>query len=176
MIRIIAILLFVGFIGITESTAQIEVDDNSSFLDRIYTGGGLALSVGNNVTVIGASPVLGYMITDKWAAGVGITYLYRKFGNFKSNIYGGKVFTQYNVAGPVFLYSEYEVLSYDFTLTDGVNNRESVPAFNVGGGIIQPISKNASFQFMFLYDLVYDNLRSPNPEPWSVRGGIAIGF
>ena len=174
--RKLSLVVAVILLSVCVSHAQREVDENSGFLDRVYTGGGLTLSFGNNVTVVGASPVLGYMITDKWSAGVGVTYLYRKFGGIKSNIYGGKVFTQYVIFNPVFAYAEYEALSYDFTFFDGVNNRELIPAFNVGGGIIQPLGKVAAFQFMVLYDLLYDNLKSPQPNALSIRGGVSIGF
>ncbi len=158
--------------------AQRDVDEGSNFSDRIYTGGGMQLSLGSNLIIVGASPIAGYMITPKFSAGLGVTYLYYKFKSpdISTSIYGGKVFTRYNVFNPVFLYSEYELLSFDFTLTDGMDNRETVPALNVGGGISQPLGRVAAFQIILLYDLLHDNLKSPAPNAFSVRGGITVGF
>lgn len=136
------------------------------------------MSFGSNVTIVGASPILGYMITDRLSAGLGATYLYYKFRNIdlSTSIYGGKIFTRFNVIDPVFLYSEYELLSYDFNLGDGVDDRETVPALNVGGGISQPLGRVAAFQIILLYDLLHDNLKSPTPNAFSIRGGITVGF
>ena len=149
--------------------AQLEVDENSSFRDRIFTGGGLALSFGSNFTVVGASPLIGYMITDRWSAGIGATYLYRKFGGVNSNIYGGRAFTQYSIYNPFFAYSEFEVVSFDPTL-DAENNRELVPAWYVGAGVSQPLGRAASFQLLVVYDLLYDDNRSPQPNAFGSEG------
>lgn len=176
--RRLSLIVAVTLLSVCVSHAQREVDENSSPLDRIYTGGGLQLSFGNNTTIVGASPIVGYMITDKWSAGIGATYLYYKFKfiDVSTSVYGGKVFTRYNIFNPVFLYTEYELLSFDFTLGDGQDNRETIPALNVGGGISQPLGRVAAFQIILLYDLLHDNLRSPTPSAFSVRGGITVGF
>jgi len=164
--------------GIQFASAQQEFGENSSFLDRLYTGGGMTLSVGNQITVIGASPVLGYMITNQLSAGIGVTYMYYRnsFYDLSTSIYGGKVFTQYTVYAPVFLYSEYQALSYATSFLDGNENREIIPSLNVGGGIMQPIGSTLNFQFMVLYDVLYDNFKSPQPNALSIRGGITVGF
>jgi len=178
MINLIVVIAVVLLAGIGTASAQQEFGENSSFLDRLYTGGGMNLSIGSNVMIIGASPVLGYMITDKLSAGVGITYMYYKDNraDLSTSIYGGKVFTQYTVFAPFFLYSEYEALSYDFLLGDGIDDRGIIPSLNVGGGIMQPIGSVVNFQFMVLYDLLYSNIKSPQPNALSVRGGITVGF
>ncbi len=174
----LSLIVAVILLSVGVAHAQRDVDENSSPLDRIYTGGGLQLSIGSNLTIVGASPIIGYMITPKFSAGLGMTYLYYKFKrpDISTSIYGGKVFARYNVFNPVFLYTEYELLSFDFTLTDGMDNRETVPALNVGGGISQPLGRVAAVQLILLYDLLHDNFKSPAPNAFSVRGGITIGF
>ena len=174
----IVLSLAVVLLTLSICEAQREVGENSTFLDRIYTGGGMQLSFGSNITIVGASPIVGYMITPKFSAGLGATYLYYNFRviDESTSVYGGKVFARYNVFDPVFLYSEYELLSFDFTLGDGVDNRETVPALNIGGGISQPLGRVAAFQIILLYDVLHDNLRSPTPNAFSVRGGITVGF
>ncbi len=176
--RTLGLAAFIISLMSWEAMAQREVDENSGFMDRIYTGGGMQLSFGSNTTIVGASPIVGYMITDKFSAGLGATYLYYRFRNvdLSTSVYGGKVFARYNVFNPFFLYSEYELLSFDFTLGDNVDNRETVPALNVGGGISQPLGRVAAFQIIVLYDLLHDNLKSPQPNAFSIRGGITVGF
>jgi len=109
-------LLFVLFI-MFPTLAQRGVD-GSSFMDRVYFGGGLDLAFGT-ITIIGASPLVGYMITEKLSAGVGITYQYYKDNrftpDFTTSIYGGRLFARYNIFDPFFLYNEYEITSFDFT-------------------------------------------------------------
>ncbi|MDA0196111.1 MAG: hypothetical protein O2887_14155 [Bacteroidetes bacterium] len=178
MRNLIVVIAVVSLAGIGTASAQQEFGENSSFLDRVYTGGGINLSIGSNVTIIGASPILGYMITDKLSAGIGVTYMYYRLNraDLSTSIYGGKVFTQYTVYQPIILYSEYQALSYDFVLGDGIDDREIISSLNVGGGIMQPIGSVVNFQLLLLYDLLYDNLKSPEPNALSLRGGITVGF
>ena len=49
-----------------------EEKPNWKFKDRIFVGGGVQAQFGT-VTVIGASPIVGYTITPKLSAGVGLT-------------------------------------------------------------------------------------------------------
>ena len=42
--------------------------------DRIYFGGGGGFSAGTNFTSISLAPQVGYKITDRYSAGIGITY------------------------------------------------------------------------------------------------------
>ena len=48
----------------------------------------------------------------------------------------------------------------------------------VGGGVAQPISKNASIFATALYNLSYDSseLQSPYDSPFILRAGIGIHF
>ncbi len=169
-------LLFVLFI-MFPALAQREVD-GSSFMDRVYFGGGLDLAFGT-ITIIGASPLVGYMITEKLSAGVGITYQYYKDNrftpDFTTSIYGGRLFARYNIFDPFFLYNEYEITSFDFT-PSMEGGRESISAYYLGAGLHQPIGRNAGFMVIALYDLLYDEFRSSRNSAFSFRLGFSIGF
>jgi hypothetical protein len=100
-------------------------------LQRIFYGGDLGLSFGT-MTYIAVNPVIGYRITNRLSAGVGVNYAYAKstFYNYQGSMYGGNVFSSYTLikdlgkAIPMYegcgilLYGEYNVMNisnyYDF--------------------------------------------------------------
>ncbi len=167
-------ILFLATITITFGQREFEQGDQVSPLERIYFGGGMSLQFGSDVTVIGASPTIGYMITNRFSAGFGVTYLHRKFFGVTSNLLGGNVFARYNITQQFFLFSQYEVTSFDPNPLDANDAKESVPAFFAGGGMYQPFSDRAGFMIIALYDLAHDNFRSLSREPFSIRAGITF--
>lgn len=162
--------------------------------ERLIFGGGLGLSFGN-VTAISVAPMVGYRITDKLAAGVGLGYLYV---NFKDDVYiGGNTYdTKYSVLTPsvwarylvfnnFFAHTEYEQNFMSFTDyrydQSGSGNIESYkqklnsPALLLGAGYRQPVSDNASFVILALYDVIQDEY-SPYRDRVDIRFGLNIGF
>ena len=147
------------------------------FKDRLFLSPVLGLQFGT-VTVINISPKIGYRITDKFASGLGATYVYVKDNTFKSygytyesNIYGGSVFSQYQVLEQVRLYAEYELLSLEtFNSTNFDISRRLVPSLLAGGGYTSPIGANSSMQLMVLFDLI--------ESPYSIYQNpvIRVGF
>lgn len=89
--------------------------DSTSFKDRLYFGGNFGMQFGT-VTLIDVSPLAGVMITDKYSAGIGITYQYfddRRFIGGSSSTYGGRLFNRYNVLPNIFLHAEYESINFE---------------------------------------------------------------
>jgi len=170
-------LLFSFLLATSLLQAQTSVTERSSFKDRLYFGGGLDVSFGSNITVLGVSPLLGYMITSKLSSGIGVIYQYYKDNNFdfSTNIYGGRIFSRYNIFNPFLLYNEYEVISFERSVLSD-EGREAVSAYYVGGGISQPLGRNAAITLIVLYDLLHDDFESAQPNPISVRGGVTVGF
>jgi hypothetical protein len=154
--------------------------------DRIFVGGGLQLSFGNT-TVMGASPIVGYRITDKASAGVGVTYVYfrQKFPGYpvyQTSIYGGNVFGRYTIWKNLFAHAELgftnweapEILNNHYTGRSIRINSFSMP---LGGGYAQPIGRNSYFEIMALYDvLYYRQAFQPSGSPFTFRAGVNIGF
>ena len=178
---LVTLLLYVQ----VQAFSQIQFTPGSkpSFGKRVYFGGNFGLQLGG-VTYIDASPLVGYMITRNLSAGVGITYRYYsdKYVNYKTNIYGGRVFVRHNITFmnlPLFLYSEYEDLSFELASYNPVTRdynlkRQWVPSFFVGGGLFQPIGNRAGFTIMALYNLIYDAQKSPYNSPWVFRVGFTL--
>ena len=151
-------------------------DDNGGFSERIFFGGGFSLQFGT-VTLINISPAVGYRITNSFAAGVGITYQYVNFdiGDFSSHTYGGRVFARQMLSRQLFAMAEYESLNTKvYNPLDKSIDREWVPGLFIGGGLFQPIGKRSGFTISVLYNVLFENLRSPYNSPWVVRAGFNI--
>lgn len=158
-----------------------EIDENSGFRDRIFTGGNFGLSFGN-ITYIEIAPLVGYRITNELSAGGGFSYRYRKDKRFTPDLttsdYGINLFGRYNIFEPFYATLEYEFLSFEIPFAGG---RDNFNSFLAGGGVSQPMGRNAALNFSVLYNLSYENPVPGDPpgpydSPWIVRGGVSIGF
>ena len=148
---------------------------NLSFRDRLFFGGSFGLSIGT-YTDIEVSPHVGYYITPRWAAGVGVTYEYynnkyhfydgRNYERFETHIYGGRVFTNYVIVNNVndwiqlgmnfriFAHLEYEALSYEKKFFNyNATGRELQHSVLVGGGLRFPMGKRSSMNLTVLWNL-----------------------
>jgi hypothetical protein len=89
--------------------------DASPLKNRFFFGGSLGLQFGS-ATYIDVSPLVGYKITPKLHAGVGLTYIYYKVKDsyynyaYETSIYGGRVFGRYYILDNLFGHAEFEIL------------------------------------------------------------------
>ncbi|MBQ1730900.1 MAG: hypothetical protein II037_01680, partial [Bacteroidales bacterium] len=93
---LLSILLMSLALGL--SAQYLEKDPPPSPVQRIFFGGNLDMGFGT-VTQISLSPEVGYRITNRLSAGVGIDYVfvYSEEYNFKGSIFGGSVFASFTV-------------------------------------------------------------------------------
>lgn len=173
------ILFSFVFLYSTEGFGQRYIDEelNPPLKDRLYFGGNFAMSFGT-ITYIDVSPLAGAMITNKLSAGLGATYQYfndRRFVGGNNSLYGGRIFSRYNFFPNFFGHAEYEMLNFDL-LNRNTNEfqREWVPAVFVGAGYFAPFGARGGANFMFLYNLIHDNIRSPYNEPYVIRVGFVF--
>jgi len=159
------------------SQAQREIypDEKPPLKDRMYYGGNFSLQFGN-VTFIDISPLAGAMITDRYSAGVGATYQYMNFrwlNTGGSSVYGGRVFNRYNITQNFFAHGELETLNATFhnPARDRIE-RDWVPGLFVGGGYFSPFGARGGMNIMVLYNLLFDNIRSPYADPFVIRAGF----
>ena len=138
-------------------------DKNSNWQDRIYFGGGFGLSGGSWGTSIQLSPIVGYMITSRLSAGVGVSYEYYKFGNFDDNRWGGSVFMRVNLFKQIFAYGRYEFLNYSYNYDK--NNRRMIDRLPLGLGLSQPLGRRSSLNFLAAYDVLHED-NGPYGSPW----------
>lgn len=153
------------------------------FGDRIYFGGGGGFSASSNQTNISLSPQVGYKITDRYSAGVGIIYQYVKIKqpiNASLSNVGWSVFNRYQITQQFFGYAEFERLRFEY-FTSFTPERTAKSSFNsllVGAGYAEQLGGKASFSIMALYNVLYDESEIPRPynSPWVIRAGIGIGI
>ena len=153
-----------------------SAQQNHSFRDRLFFGGSFGNMIGT-YTDIEVSPLVGYYITPRWAAGIGITYEYYNykyhyvFSNgqterFETHIWGGRLFTNYVIVNNVndfiplglnfriFAHVEYEALSYEKKFFNyDATGRELQNSVLVGGGLRFPMGKRSSMNLTILWNL-----------------------
>ncbi|MFH1004471.1 MAG: hypothetical protein V1781_03105 [Bacteroidota bacterium] len=141
--------------------------------DKIYFGGGLGLLFGT-VTFVNVSPIIGYNITKRYSAGLGITYIYfsdrSSIPAYSQNIYGGNIFNRFMLFDFLFAHAEYELLNGDWLYN---TERFYINNMWVGGGLCQQ-SGNSSLCVMVLWNLL-DSPYSPIKSP-QIRIGLNIGI
>jgi len=165
-------------------TAQ---DDTNPFKgkplkERIFFGGDLGLSFGNQITYIRVAPMVGYNVSPRFSFGLGPSYQYWEDKRFvpklESTIWGASSFMRYFVLDQIFLQTEFEVLNLeeiDFNPGDDIRqDRVTIPVWFVGGGYGSRIG-NGGFFVSVMYDLIGD-INSPYPNDLVIRVGGYIGI
>ncbi|RAV97657.1 hypothetical protein [Pseudochryseolinea flava] len=178
------ILLAAASIQANAQWGEDEMDETAPWKERIFTGGGLGASFQKGYSFVSVSPLIGYKITPKLAAGLQFQYRYTKYnvGSFKfsANDYGISPFLRWNFYGPLFLHTEYEYLNYTSMDLDGSKVRKGYNSFFAGGGFFQPLGRNAGFFLLALYNFSYrdpqPNELSPYDSPLVIRAGVTAGF
>lgn len=141
---------------------------------RVTVGGGLGATFGD-LTYFEISPTAGYYITDNILAGIGGTYIYYSdnINEYKTNIYGGTLFTEYLFKDlPILAHAETNLMNYY-----SWNSQARINAVGVflGGGLKQQLGDGHSYlSILVLWD-VNETKDSFYPNP-IIRGGIAIGL
>lgn len=171
----VAILSIVNVAQAQYRPQKIETD----LKDRVFFGGGGSLSGGSNFLSIGVSPTIGYKITDSFAAGLQVTYLYTKYGDYSASDFGGGPFAMYSFTEKIFVYSQYEYLSVQPFVVGGTSNdRISVNSLFTGLGYNEPVNDRVSFQLLILYNVLYYSTTAYQyyQSPFQFRVGILTGF
>lgn len=148
--------------------------------DKIYYGGYANFSIGK-YTYIGFEPLIAYKIIPRLSVGGKISYEYYKNKNYtpkkEGSNYGIGAFSRLRIAQKLYAHAEFSEMNYKlYNDTGDRKNREWISFLYVGGGYIQPISKNASLNAEVLWDIL-QNDKSPHKtvEPF-FNVGIAVGF
>ena len=152
---------------------------SSAFENRFFTGGDFGLQFGSQ-TYIQIAPMVGYRVTEQFSTGVTAKYIYYSIKDdnagfdYKTNIYGGGIFTRYNVLEEIFLHAEFEALSMEVPISVYEINRRIVSGLFLGAGYRQFIGDYSSLNLMILFDVIEDKY-SPYTNP-QIRIGIDFGL
>lgn len=145
--------------------------------DKLIYGGWLGLQFGD-VTNVYVPITVGYKLTDKFAAGIGVGYQYTKYKikDEKQNTVSLSAWARYKITDQIFVHIEPQM----FNVTQkayGDTYKFSYNTFLVGGGYRTPITERASVSLMLLYDVLQDaNNPNPNKENITPIMGFNIGF
>jgi hypothetical protein len=158
--------------------AQREREEPPPLRERLFFGGNFALQFGT-ITNIQLSPVVGIWLLPRLAVAAGPDYRFYKYSYDKTNIFGGKIYTELvliqnlNSIIPIggntgiFLHLEDEFLSLETEYWKNPpynNDRFTINTLLAGGGISQQIGRRSSMNFMVLWALnesIYDVYGTP---------------
>lgn len=174
--------LFFILLSLQASFAQRDIEglEEPSFKDRVYFGGGGIFQMSQSYFVVGASPIMGYMITPRLSSGVGVTYQYARYKIFdvSSHTYGGRLFTRYNLFPSIYTMAEYEMLSVEMPQIASDLPRRWVDRLLLGGGYFQAFpGGRGGFNLGIFYDVLFQygtNRNSPYNSPWVFRVGFTF--
>jgi len=187
--KIFPLLLFclLGSSLALQAQRSAERNTDDSFVDRLWFGGGLALSFSGNSTVnlfqFGISPIIGYKFTERFSAGPRANLLV----NFYSFDTGGNkeraqpvdwavgAFSRYKITAQIFAHGEYEYVNQAFALTsfDGLDiQRFEQNNVYLGGGYTT--GGRSGFEILLLYNVNQDPRDTRNPL--IVRAGFNYNF
>lgn len=182
-------LIFLFAIASLQALAQWgqeELTEKPSFKDRVFTGGGVGLSFGSNYDFISLSPIIGYRLSQRVAAGTSIIFRYTNYKYVTPNVsttdYGLSPFLRFQFYGPLFLHAEYEYLNTQYVDGyTGLKVRKDFSSFMAGGGFFQPIGRHTAFFVTALYNFSYRATTNPfdyypYSSPFVLRAGITAGF
>jgi len=156
---------------------------------RLIIGGSLGLAFGD-YTNINISPLIGYRISQLFAAGINVNAQYgsERLSNYNNvtiqrnqyTIFGGGVWGRVYPLDFLFVHvqPEYNAVSLKSTYYDPktvVNDHYGVPSLLMGGGYSQPVGGRAAFSIMALYDVLQDS-RSPYQNGLILRIGASLGI
>jgi hypothetical protein len=146
--------------------AQKSKEEPPPLRERLFFGGNLGLQFGT-ITDIQVSPVIGLWVLPRLAVAAGPDYRYFKYHDIQTNIYGGKVYTQFvivqdlnsfiplGVHTGIFLHLEDELLSLESSYWKNTNStgRFYINTVLAGAGLSQEIGRRSSLNFMLLWAL-----------------------
>lgn len=142
--------------------------------ERIFFGGGFGLQFGT-VTQVEVSPIIGYRLTKRLQAGIGITYSYyndkRFTPAFDFSTYGGSVFSRFFILDNIFAHAEIEALNTEVFNIYLETDRRWIDNYYIGGGFYQRFGPRSGVAITILYNLNYQNGITPSSNPV-----IRIGF
>jgi hypothetical protein len=152
--------------------------------ERIFFGGNFGLQFGS-ITDIQVSPVIGLWVLPRVSVAGGPEFRYYKDYYYKTNIYGGKVYTEFvlmkdlnslipiGVHTGIFFHLEDEFLNLESALwknSPDLKGRFYLNTILAGGGISQQMGARSSMNFTLLWTL--------NPSVYTIYSNpeIRISF
>ena len=143
--------IFLLFLFIFSMNSHAQKTD---FWENVQYGGGFTVNFGNQTT-IGVSPSAVYNFNNGFSLGTGVTYIYSKFEDSKTNVYGASIISLYQIPKiNIQLSGEYEH-SFAKQTVGASSFNSDFPALYLGAAY-----NKGKFAFGFRYDVLYDENKS----------------
>ena len=140
------LILFLSY-----SFTMFSQEKKVAFWDHVQFGGGLSMSFGSQTT-IGVSPSAIYNFNNGFSLGTGLTYIYSKFDDTKTNVYGASIISLYQIPKiGIQLSGEFEQSYAKRTYPNG-SESTSFPALYLGAAY-----NSGRFAVGIRYDVLYDD-------------------
>lgn len=143
-----------------DQTSIVQNDQTDRFWDHVRFGGGLGLSFGSNSTVISIAPSAIYEFNETFALGVGTSYLYAKYNDIRSNVYGIGPIALYNPIQEIQLSAEFEQLFVTQKLSGFEDYKFNYPSLYMGAAY-----RSGWFALGLRYDVLYNENKSIYASP-----------
>jgi hypothetical protein len=142
---------------------------------KIYYGGTVGMSFGD-YTRVSIVPFVGYKLKPRVHVGGKVGYEYIDGDSYTSHNYGGSLFSRLLVSPRLYAHGEFAYFSYKYSASGLETDRFWVPFLYLGGGLVQPMGRNASAYVEVLFDVLQDD-QSPY-EDWEpfISVGVGVGF
>ncbi len=145
----------------------------SEFRERLSFGGNLGLSFGD-VTLVNINPIAYYNVTERLDLGMSINYLYFKIRNTDGlTMYGLGPISRFKVVENIYALGEIDF--QNFPIYEPFTNettRQWVNGIFVGASYFQTFDGKSGAMISALYNLRYDQNRSPYASPLVIRYGF----
>lgn len=175
LVKVLIVFCTLSFLSSQVYPQYLESEPTA--VQRIFYGGNIGLSFGT-VTYISVNPLVGYRLTNRISAGVGINYTFAKsnYYNYRGNMYGGNVFASFVIVknlgevlsfyqgSGILIYAEYNLMNvsnyYDFPGT----SIKYIASPMAGVAFQSPIGTRSYMLIMLLFNFNESSI-SPYPNP-----------
>ena len=150
---------------------------------KLVPGGNLALQFGDPY-YYDISPSLGYMVTDKLMAGLGVIYVSMggRYPNsnqkYNFTYYGGRPLIRYRVMNDIYANAEIDFLNAPYFSAMNNSTVETPRKWTtnplLGASYVVPFGKRGGIQATLLYNLNYQEDYSPYSSAWIWRIGFFL--
>jgi len=163
----VALIIFLFMQTFSVVSAQNRREEPPPFRERLFFGGSFSLQFGT-ITDIEVAPVTGFWVLPRLAVAAGPNYRFYKDPFGRTDIYGGRAYTQFvfirdlNSFIPLglnfgfFLHLEDELLSLEsefWKATPVTSKRFYLNTYLAGVGMSQPLGRRSSMNMMVLWAL-----------------------
>lgn len=172
-----------------EQQQDVKNYETSDWRDKVMFGGNFWVSFWGNAGSLLLQPQIAYNVSDRNAAGFGVTYMYWSQSyqlqngttqKISDNAWGFNVFDRMRLLGPVFAHAEFATLNFNSYNYFGDTKRIWSNSLYLGGGYNGSRSGKGGY-FLVLYDVLWRAYDGSNPgafntsfyaSPWVFRMGV----